>query len=233
MPTFSSAMVLVAHPDDADFMCGGTAAAWTRDGCEVHYVLVTDGSAGSNEPGVTRQQMREIRAREQQAAADVLGVKSLSILGELDGMLEVNLITRKKVCREVRRLRPEVIVAPDPSMLWAGGRYVNHSDHKAAGTLALTVVMPDAPTRPMFPELEDEGLEPYSVPNLWLGSFEADTFVDITETMDVKLEALSKHESQGTLEAEKWVRERAQELGKQAGCQYAEGFKALRFVDDD
>ena len=120
MRTFESAMVLVAHPDDADFMCGGSVARWTEEGCEVHYVVVTDGSAGSNEPGVTREQMREIREREQRSAADVLGVKSVTFLGELDGTLEVNLETRRKVCREVRRLRPEVVVAPDPSLLWRG-----------------------------------------------------------------------------------------------------------------
>ena len=119
---FSSALVLFAHPDDAEFMCGGTIAAWTRDGCEVHYVVITDGSAGSNEPGATREQLRPIREREQRAAADVLGVKSVTFLGEVDGMLEVTLDTRRKVTREVRRLRPEVIVAPDPSRLWSGNR---------------------------------------------------------------------------------------------------------------
>ena len=93
-------------------MCGGTIAAWTREGCEVHYVVITDGSAGSNEPGVTREELRPIREREQRAAAEVLGVKSLTFLGEVDGMLEVTLDTRRKVTREVRRLRPEVIVGP-------------------------------------------------------------------------------------------------------------------------
>ena len=97
--TFSSALVLFAHPDDAEFMCGGTVAAWTREGCEVHYVVITDGSAGSNEPGVTREQMRPIREREQRAAAEVLGVKSVTFLGEVDGMLEVTLDTRRKVPR--------------------------------------------------------------------------------------------------------------------------------------
>ncbi len=113
-------MVLFAHPDDAEFMCGGTVARWAREGTEVHYVVVTDGSAGSNEPGVTREGLRPIREREQRAAAEVLGVTSLTFLGELDGHLEVNLDTRRKVCREVRRLRPDVIVAPDPQRLWSG-----------------------------------------------------------------------------------------------------------------
>ena len=232
--SFGSALVLFAHPDDAEFMCGGTLAGWARGGCDVHYVVITDGSAGSNEPGVTRAQLRPIREREQRAAADVLGVRSVTMLGEVDGTLEVTLDTRRKVCREVRRLRPEVIVAPDPSRLWTDN-YVNHWDHKQAGLLALTVVMPDAPTRPMFPELEDEGLEPFEVPNLWLSSNEPDTYVDITDTMDTKLAALAEHVSQGTGEAEPWVRKRAEELAAQSGfgCTYAEGFKALRFVDDE
>ena len=229
---FSSALVLFAHPDDAEFMCGGTIAKWTREGCEVHYVVVTDGSAGSNEPGVTREELRPIREREQRAAADVLGVKSVTLLGEVDGMLEVTLDTRRKVTREVRRLRPEVIVAPDPSRLWSGNRYINHSDHKAAGMLALSAVMPDAPTRLMFPELLDEGIEPFEVQNLWLGSNEPDTYVDIEDTIDVKIKSLEQHVSQGGAEAEPWVRLRAQQTGEEAGYAYAEAFKTFRFVDD-
>jgi len=233
--TFASALVLFAHPDDAEFLCGGTVAAWARSGCEVHYVVITDGSAGSNEPGVTREQMRPIREREQRAAADVLGVKSVTFLGEVDGMLEVNLDTRRKVCREVRRQRPEVLVSFDPSRLWSGRGYVNHWDHKQAGLLALTAVMPDAPSRPMFPELEDEGIEPFEVPNLWLASEEPDEYVDITDTMERKLAALAEHVSQGTDSAEPWVRKRAEELGAQSGRGFAlaEGFKALRLVDDE
>jgi LmbE family N-acetylglucosaminyl deacetylase len=233
--TFSSALVLFAHPDDAEFMCGGTIAAWTRAGCEVHYVVVTDGSAGSNDPDVTRDEMRPIREREQRAAAAVLGVKTVTFLGEVDGMLEVNLDTRRKVCREVRRLRPEVLVAPDPSRLWSGRGYVNHWDHKQAGLLALTVVMPDAPSRPMFPELLDEGIEPFEVPNLWLTSDEPDVFVDITETLETKLAALAEHASQGTESATPWVRKFAEVLGAKSGQGFAvaEGFKALRLVDDE
>ncbi len=229
---FSSALVLFAHPDDAEFMCGGTIAKWTREGCEVHYVVITDGSAGSNEPGVTREELRPIREREQRAAADVLGVKSVALLGEVDGMLEVTLDTRRKVTREVRRLRPEVIVAPDPSRLWSGNRYINHSDHKAAGMLALSTVMPDAPTRVMFQELEAEGIEPFEVQNLWLSSNEPDTYVDISDTIDVKIKSLEQHVSQGGPEAEPWVRLRAQQAGEEAGYAYAEAFKTFRFVDD-
>jgi LmbE family N-acetylglucosaminyl deacetylase len=233
-PGFASALVLFAHPDDAEFTCGGTVARWAREGCQVHYVCITDGSAGSNEPGVTREGLRPIREREQRAAAEVLGVSSVTFLGEVDGMLEVTLDTRRKVCREVRRLRPEVIMAQDPSRLWFGSGYINHIDHKRAGELAFTAIMPDAPTRPMFPELLDEGLEPFEVPNLYLAVNDPDVYVDITDTIDLKLKALEQHASQLKVEdVEKWVRERAATWGEKAGCEYAEGFKAFGFLDED
>jgi LmbE family N-acetylglucosaminyl deacetylase len=234
-PSFASALVLFAHPDDADFMCGGTVAAWAMAGCEVHYVVITDGSAGSNEPGVTREELRVIRQHEQRAAADVLGVKTVTFLGELDGHLEVNTDTRRKVCREVRRLRPDVIVAPDPSRLWYENRYINHWDHKQAGLLALTAVMPDAPSRPMFLELLDEGLEPFEVPNLWLSADEPDAYVDISATIDTKLAALAEHVSQHTDSSEPWIRKFAEENGAASGLgyAYAEAFKVFRLADDE
>ena len=229
---FGCALVLVAHPDDAEFMCGGTVAAWAKEGTEVHYCVVTDGSAGSNDPGVSREQMIPVREREQRAAADVLGVVGLTFLGFRDGELDVNLDTRRAVTRVVRGVRPEVIVAPDPSRLWSKRGYINHWDHKQAGTLAMCAIMPDAPSRPQFPELLDEGLEPFQVPNLWLATEEPDTFVDITKTMDLKLDALHAHESQGVEDADGWVRDRAGELGKIAGCEYAEGFISFDLAED-
>ncbi|HEY7477193.1 MAG TPA: PIG-L deacetylase family protein [Actinomycetota bacterium] len=233
--TFASAMILFAHPDDAEYSCGGTVAAWTAAGTQVHYVVITDGSAGSNEPGARRDELRMVREREQRAAADVLGVGSVTFLGEVDGMLEVTPDTRRKVCREVRRLRPEVLVAPDPSRLWFGTGYINHWDHKQAGLLALTAVMPDAPSRPMFPELLDEGLEPYEVPNLWLSSNEPDTYVDITATIERKLASLAAHVSQFDGSVPPRVRERAAEVAREGanGYAYAEAFKTFRLVDDE
>ncbi len=229
---FASALVVFAHPDDAEFMCGGTVARWAREGTAVHYCVLTDGSAGSNDPGVTREELARIREREQRAAAAVLGVREVTFLGFPDGALEVNLDTRRALTRVVRRVRPEVIVAPDPSRLWSSSGYINHWDHKQAGTLALCAVMPDAPTRLQFPELLAEGLEPYEVPNLWLAAEEPDAFVDVTETLELKLAALAEHRSQGTEAAFDWVRERAARWGERVGCRYAEAFRAFRLVDD-
>jgi LmbE family N-acetylglucosaminyl deacetylase len=235
MTSFSSALVLFAHPDDAEFMCGGTMAAWAADGTEIHYVVATDGSAGSNDPAVTREALRPVRKREQEAAAEVLGVSSVAFLGFIDGELECSLDLRRAVTREVRRRRPDVIVAPDPSRLWIGNVYINHPDHKAAGEAALCAVMPDAPSRPQFPELLEEGFEPFEVPALWLAAEDADTYVNVEPWMETKIKALACHESQADngMDVEKIVYARAKYHGEQAGMQYAEGFRTFSFVGGD
>jgi LmbE family N-acetylglucosaminyl deacetylase len=195
--------------------------------------VITDGSAGNNEPGWTRETIAPVREREQRAAAETLGVAGLNFLGFRDGELEVTLETRRAVARVVRRVRPDVILAPDPQRLWTGSGYINHWDHKQAGTLALCAVMPDAPSRPQFPELLEEGLEPFEVPRLMLSTEEPDTYVDITHTIDRKIEALHAHVSQGTHdpETEKWVRQRAQEVGEAGGYAYAEAFRGFDFTE--
>ena len=225
--------MLFAHPDDAEYGCGGTIAAWASDGTEVHYVVITDGSAGNNEPGWTRPEISKVRKEEQRAAADVLGVRSVTFLDFHDGLLEVNTETRRAVTREVRRIRAEVLVAPDPARLWSGRGYINHADHKAAGELALCAVMPDAPSRPQFPELLEEEFEPFEIPNLWLIAEEADTYVDITKTIDVKIRSLGAHRSQQGEASAPWVRERARELGERAGYEYAEGFRTFALRDEE
>jgi len=140
--------------------------------------------------------------------------------------------------RVVRAVRPDVLVGPDPSRMWNRDRtYVNHRDHRVVGEAVLTVVMPDAPSRPQFPELLEEGLEPFEVPNLWLSSEEGDTLVDVSSTIERKLEALGCHESQ-LGEFPDWqdmVRRMAKERGAPVGMDHAESFRtfALRADDED
>jgi LmbE family N-acetylglucosaminyl deacetylase len=230
-------MVVFAHPDDAEFGSSGTVATWTRAGCEVAYVCVTDGSAGSNEPGAKREELRVVREAEQRAACEVLGVKDLTILGYVDGEVEPTLALRRDITRQVRRFRPDVLVAPDPTRFWDESRsYVNHPDHRAVGVASMSVVNPDSPTRPQFPELLDEGFEPFEIPNLWIPTHDADadTFVDISETIETKIAALRCHASQlGDEPVDDWIRSRAKERGAARGLEYAECFKTFRLKDED
>jgi LmbE family N-acetylglucosaminyl deacetylase len=231
------AMVVFAHPDDAEFGSAGTVATWAKSGAEVAYVCVTDGSAGSNEPGVVREELAKLREEEQRAACDVLGVAACTFLGIPDGYVEVTLELRRDITREVRRFRPDVLVAPDPQRFWDDTRsYINHTDHRAVGQACMAVVNPDSSTRPMFPELLDEGFEPFEIRHLWIPTYEgdADTFIDITDTIETKIEALRCHKSQVHDEpVDEWIRKRAKERGAARGLEYAESFRTFRLREDD
>lgn len=230
-------MVVFAHPDDAEFGSAGTVAGWAAQGSEVAYVCVTDGSAGSNEPGVVREELAMIREEEQRAACNVLGVADCTFLGIPDGYVEVTLDLRRAITRQVRRFRPDVLVAPDPQRYWDETRsYVNHSDHRAVGQACMAVVNPDSSTRPMFSELLDEGLEPFEIRYLWIPTYEgeADTFIDIAATIERKIEALRCHKSQiHDQPVDEWVRKRAKERGAAHGLEYAESFRTFRLREDD
>ncbi len=230
---FARALVVFAHPDDAEFLCGGTVALWTRAGAEVTYVCVTDGSAGWNGPDLSREEIAGLREKEMRLVAEMLGVHDVRFLGYPDGLLEPSLDLRRDLTREVRRARPDVIVAPDPSRLWSGRSYINHPDHRAVGEAVLAVVACDAPTRPQFPELLEEGMEPYKVRRLWLSAEEGegDRAVDIGETIDAKIEALAAHRSQmanmGEFDVEEKLREWASEMAEGTEFEYAERFRTF------
>jgi LmbE family N-acetylglucosaminyl deacetylase len=235
---FERALVVFAHPDDAEFLCGGTVAGWARDGTDVAYVCATDGSAGWNGPDRTREEISGIREREMRDAAQVLGVSDLRFLGYLDGSLEVGLDIRRDVAREVRRHRPDVIVTFDPSRLWFGRHYIQHPDHRAIGETVLAVVACDAPTRPQFPQLLEEGFEPYEVPRLWLATEprEANRLVDIGDTIDLKIKALRAHVSQlenmGEDDIDARMREWATDVAEGSELELAEAFRTFDLRDE-
>ncbi|HEX9921795.1 MAG TPA: PIG-L family deacetylase, partial [Anaerolineae bacterium] len=130
------AMAIVAHPDDIDFSCSGTVARWVKAGAEVAYIVCTSGDVGIEDPGMTRAKAAEIREAEQRAAAEVVGVKEVIFLREPDGMLENTLELRKRLVREIRRFKPEVMITGDPTVVWASDSYINHPDHRAAAGAA-------------------------------------------------------------------------------------------------
>lgn len=190
-------LVVSAHPDDVDFGFAGSVAVMTDLGIAVSYCIVTDGDAGGAELGIPREEMGPLRRDEQRAAAAVVGVDDVHFLGYPDGRLEPTLELRRDLTRVIRQVRPNRVYCQSPERIW-DRIYASHPDHLAAGEAAVCAVYPDARNRWAHPELEAEGLEPWTVEGLWLGvGRDAPThYVDVTATADRKIEALRCHKSQ-------------------------------------
>jgi LmbE family N-acetylglucosaminyl deacetylase len=223
-------MVVFAHPDDAEFSCGGTVARWANEGVEFVYVVATDGSKGSSDPDMSSERLIALRREEQRNAAAVLGVKDVVFLDYADGYLEHTLALRKDIARAIRKYRPERLITMAPYRSFSIGTSVNHPDHLAVGDAALAAVYPTARDRLTFPELVAEGFEPHIVREVYvMGSDAPDTWIDIEQTLDKKIEALLKHGSQfRSPESLERVRSRAMETAKGQDMRFAECFK--RFI---
>jgi LmbE family N-acetylglucosaminyl deacetylase len=189
-------LVVTAHPDDVDFGNAGTVAQWTDAGIEVAYCICTSGEAGGFDRSVPRTTMVEIREAEQRAAAKVVGVTDVTFLGYPDGRLESSFDLRRDISREIRRVRPQRVVAPSPERNFER-IYASHPDHLAAGEATMAAVYPDARNPFAHPELLDEGFEPWAVGEMYIVvAGVPDVFVDITDSFDRKIEALRCHVSQ-------------------------------------
>jgi LmbE family N-acetylglucosaminyl deacetylase len=230
------AMVIVAHPDDIEFSCAGTMARWVKEGCEVVYVLCTSGDVGISEPGMTRARAAEIREAEQLAAAEVVGVKEVIFLREPDGMLENTITLRKRLVREIRRFKPEVVICGDPTVVWVADTYINHPDHRAAAGATIDAVFPAAGQPNLFEELAEEGLTAHKVRKVYVQAWEdkADTYINISETIDLKIEALKKHTSQmRDWDPAPMVKEWAAAAAKGKEMAYAEAYRVVTLVSDE
>lgn len=192
------ALVVMAHPDDVDFSAAGTIAGWTDLGIEVTYAIVTDGDAGGFDRSVDRGEIGAIRHREQRAAAAAVGVTDVRFLGYRDGALEVTDALRRDLSRVIRQVRPRRAVIQTPEWNLDFIPAACHPDHQHAGEAALRAIFPDARNPFRFPELlADEGLEPWSVEEVWFAATAApEHAVDITANLERKLTALGSHESQ-------------------------------------
>jgi LmbE family N-acetylglucosaminyl deacetylase len=230
-----SAMAIVAHPDDIEFSCAGTLARWARAGTRICYVVCTSGEVGIAENGMTRQRAAEIRESEQRAAAEIVGADDVVFLCEPDGMLQPTMELRKKLVREIRRFRPEVVITGDPTIVWAGDEYINHPDHRAAATAALDATFPAAGQPNLFEELEQEGLQAHKPRKVYVtGWGQTDLFVNITQTIDTKVAALRAHKSQmKDWDPEERIKEWASERAKGKEMAYAEGFKVVTLESDE
>ena len=232
------AMSIQAHPDDQDFTVAGTLAKWAKAGCKVISVLITSGDSGSNDltkGAEYKPVLAKLREAEQQAANAVLGIHETIFLHYPDGELVASLALRKELTRLIRIYKPDAVVSGDPSVWFYGNDYINHPDHRAAAEAATYAVFPSAGTRLMFTDLLEAGYEPHNVKRLYIhGSEKSDTWVDISETIDIKIEALKKHISQvDTHEVDKWMRDWAKDEGKEKGLAFAEAYKVMILQNEE
>src|SRR3954463_3134265 len=223
----ASALAVYAHPDDAEISCGGTLARWSAAGSAVHVLVCTRGDKGSSDPDIDPDELAHRRAGESAMAAGVLGLAGHHSLGIPDGELDNTNDVRRAIVAVVREVRPEVVVCPDPTAVIFGDRYFNHHDHRAAGWSTLDAVAPAAGNPHYFPGTGDV----FQVNNVFLsGTLEPNVWVDVTKSLEVKIDALFCHQSQLS-DTSEWfrafVRERAEESGRVAGVRYAEGFRRL------
>ncbi len=235
-PAPQRALIVAAHPDDIEFVVAGTAAKWTKAGTVVRYVLVTSGDAGSHQPGMTRKELARIREAEQRAAARVAGVTDLVFLGYHDAEVEPSMALRRDLVREIRRFKPDTLICFDPTVLFMSNEYINHPDHRAAGQAAIDAVAPTAAMPLAFAEQIAEGLEPHQVKEVLVaGGENADTWIDITDTMDLKVEALRQHVSQfpDGWDPGDMIRGWAKENGEKIGVACAEAFRRIVLVREE
>ena len=223
-------LVVVAHPDDAEFGCAGTVAGWTRQGHEVFYLVCTRGQKGSSDPLMTSERLAGIREQEQRAAARVLGVQEVAFLDYGDGEVENSLRLRGDIARAIRLYQPDTVITQDPTLLFVGDEFINHPDHRAVGLATIDAIYPTARDRLQFPDHLREGLAPHRVREIYMfGTEQANHWVDIGATLDLKIAALRQHESQvGAWDgiAER-IRERARLAGESQGLTYAEAFRRI------
>ena len=214
----------------------GTAARWAQGGCEIVYVVITDGNVGSHEEGMTAVRLAKVRREEQEAAARVAGVKECVFLGYHDGLLEPTLALRKELVRLIRKHKPNVVVCGDPTIFFPGDTRINHPDHRAAATAALDATFPAAEMPLLYPELEAEGYTPHKVNYVYISHpREPNMYIDINDTIDKKIEALRQHKSQlGDWDPEEPLKQWAQNVGARVGFSYAEAFRriVLKEVED-
>ena len=192
----SRILAVMAHPDDVDFSAAGTIATWTEQGIEVSYLIVTSGDAGGFDPAVPRADIPAIRQAEQRAAAKCVGVEDVRFLDYPDGMVEATLGLRRDIARAIRQVRPDRVLLPNPERNYQR-IYAGHPDHRAVGSAALDAVYPDARNPFTFPELlNEEGLEAWTVREVWIPGGTSNHWVDVTNVFDRKVAALRAHVSQ-------------------------------------
>lgn len=225
---FMRVLVFSAHPDDLDFGCSGTIAKWTKKGKEVYYCILTDGCKGKHTK-ISDHEIVKIRENEQRNAAKLLGVKDVIFLREKDGELQNTKELRKNLVKVIRQIKPDIVMCFDPANRSFDNFYRFHRDHRISGEIVFDAVYPDAGSDAFFPELT-KAYPPYKIKEAWFyATDKPNVFVDISKTINKKLEALKQHKSQikDFTQLEERIKSWARDFGKRAELKYAEGFRKI------
>jgi LmbE family N-acetylglucosaminyl deacetylase len=229
-----SVLAVYAHPDDPEISAGGTLARWAEAGADVWLLITTRGDKGTPDPDADLDELARLRIEETAKSAALLGFAGHFHLDYHDGELPDDHSLRAAISWHVRKLRPEVVLCPDPTAVFFGDRYFNHRDHRITGWATLDAVAPAAGNPHYFPEHLAEGLSVHHVQSVYLsGTLDPNCWVDISAALERKIDALFCHASQLTETGEwfrQFLRDRAEEAGRAAGVRYAEGFRKLSFA---
>jgi LmbE family N-acetylglucosaminyl deacetylase len=223
-------LVVISHPDDAEFGAGPAIAHLAQAGARVDYVVTTDGSKGTEDFEMTPEELSSTRLAEQRAAADILGVTEIVHLGYPDGYLTPSLELRRDITRQIRRFRPDLLITQNPTRRLDHNPFIGHPDHLATGEATLAAVYPAARDHLNFPELwRDEKLEPWKVRQVLLtGVEEPNLWMDVAGTFETGLRAILAHVSQvAPTEVEERMRERARVVGEPQGIGLAQAFASI------
>jgi LmbE family N-acetylglucosaminyl deacetylase len=223
-------LLVAAHPDDPEFSSAGTVAHWVRQGLDVIFVLVTSGDKGTPDKAMTGDRLSSRREQEQVAAAARLGVETVEFLRFPDGELTPSLELRGAITFMIRKYRPYAVLTHDPLSLFYNNEFINHPDHRAVGMATVDAIYPTARDPLQFIEQIREGLEPHKVKELFLwGSEDANVLIDISDTIETKIEALKLHESQVStaVDLADRIKLRAAQAGEPHGVRYAETFRRI------
>jgi LmbE family N-acetylglucosaminyl deacetylase len=230
-PNKQNILVILAHPDDPEFFCGGTLARWARAGHHVQYYLLTCGDKGRNDhnKAIPEGELCELRHKEEHAAAAIIGAEAVHFLDREDGTLVPDLDLRRDVVRIIRQMKPDILVTCDPQNLFASYG-LNHPDHRAAGQVVLDAVFPAAGNDLFFPELLAEGHQPHMPREVWVSlTMQPNVTLDITDTWPIKLKALKEHKSQigDLVKLEERMRKRRTEDSTDENPRFEEYFRRI------
>lgn len=233
---FDKVLIFFAHPDDGEFMAGGSIIRWAAEGKQIVVCVVTNGAMGSNDPAMSREELIASRMQEQREAARITGISDVVFLGYEDCMVEDSHDLRRDMIREIRRHKPEVVIGPDPTMYFFADAYINHPDHRKVGEALCAAISPGAPTLPLYrEELYEKGFEPHHLKAALFGLTTAPNYwVDIEEHMETKIKSVSVHHTQ-TPEFGDQFADRIKQIASvmaqtsDQGLKYAEAYRAIYF----